>query len=195
MKGEELDLFHLNHLEWDVDDGFVVLAGFQHVFVVFLVVPLYHDFSADAFELVVTVPPQYALSSIRVQVLEPPVNAPFGCDDIAFGFVDQSVLTLSQNRELILRFNDEAPLGDLERAVSALGGAGFDQCVAATRGGDAPGDRRFGERVAIWMSAETGEAPVALEACAPLTIPMAGEVESLNVTVAGALMLFAARRG
>jgi TrmH family RNA methyltransferase len=90
---------------------------------------------------------------------------------------------------------DVYEVGDLERVVSALGGAGFDQCVAATRGGDALGDRRFGERVAIWMSAETGEAPAALEACAPVSIPMAGEVESLNVTVAGALMLFAARRG
>ena len=49
--------------------------------------------------------------------------------------------------------------------------------------------------VEVRRRTETGEAPAALEACAPVTIPMAGEVESLNVTVAGALMLFAARRG
>lgn len=84
---------------------------------------------------------------------------------------------------------------DLSRAVSALGAAGFDQCVAATRGGAPLASRRFGERVAVWMSGETGDAPPALAGCAPVTIPMEGEVESLNVTVAGALMLYAARGG
>ena len=36
--------------------------------------------------------------------------------------------------------------------------------------------------------------PAELRGCEPVTIPMAGQVESLNVTVAGALMLFAAGR-
>lgn len=52
----------------------------------------------------------------------------------------------------------------------------------------------FRERTVVWMSGETGEAPPELSVCDPITIPMRGEVESLNVTVAGALMLFAARQ-
>ena len=83
---------------------------------------------------------------------------------------------------------------DLGRAVSALASAGFSQCVAATRGGAPLDEAVFRERTVVWMSGETGEAPPELSVCDPITIPMRGEVESLNVTVAGALMLFAARQ-
>lgn len=83
---------------------------------------------------------------------------------------------------------------DLGRAVASLAGAGFGQRVAATRGGAPLNQAVFPERVVVWMSGETGEAPPELSTCDPVTIPMAGEVESLNVTVAGALMLFAAGR-
>lgn len=85
-------------------------------------------------------------------------------------------------------------VSDLGRTVDALAGAGFDQRVAATRGGVPIDQAAFPARVVVWMSGETGEAPPELSSCHPVTIPMGGEVESLNVTVAGALMLFAARR-
>jgi len=85
-------------------------------------------------------------------------------------------------------------VADLGRAVGSLAAAGFGQRVAATRGGAPLDDAVFPRRVAVWMSGETGEAPPELSVCEPVTIPMGGEVESLNVTVAGALMLFAARR-
>jgi RNA methyltransferase, TrmH family len=85
-------------------------------------------------------------------------------------------------------------VSDLGRAVAALADAGFSQCVAATRGGAPLDGAVFSERAVVWMSGETGEAPPELSRCDAVTIPMAGEVESLNVTVAGALMLFAAAR-
>jgi len=40
LEEDDLHLLDLNHFEWNVDDGFVVFTGFQHVFVIFLVVPV-----------------------------------------------------------------------------------------------------------------------------------------------------------
>ena len=85
-------------------------------------------------------------------------------------------------------------ISDLGRAVGALERGGFRQHIAATRGGAPLDSTSFSKRVVVWMSGETGEAPAELRGCEPVTIPMAGQVESLNVTVAGALMLFAAGR-
>ena len=48
--------------------------------------------------------------------------------------------------------------------------------------------------MALWVSGETGEEPEALATLERVTIPMAGSVESLNVTVAASLLLFAAGR-
>ncbi len=78
--------------------------------------------------------------------------------------------------------------------MGELDGRGVQQCVAATRDGQSLETFPFGARTVVWMTAETGEAPPELASCRAVTIPMAGEVESLNVTVAGALMLFAAAR-
>jgi TrmH family RNA methyltransferase len=80
-------------------------------------------------------------------------------------------------------------LGD---AVAELGALGFEQCVAATRGGHALQDHPFTSRTVLWMTSETGAIPGELQECKGVSIPMRGEVESLNVTVAGALLLYAA---
>ena len=80
-------------------------------------------------------------------------------------------------------------LGD---AVASLGRLGFEQCVAATRGGHSLHEHPFTARTALWMTSETGEVPAELSQCKGITIPMGGQVESLNVTVAGALLLYAA---
>jgi TrmH family RNA methyltransferase len=70
--------------------------------------------------------------------------------------------------------------------------------VARTRGGAAPAAVDWSGRVALWVSGETGELPDELaarvDAAQGVTIPMAGDVESLNVTAAAAVLLFAAGR-
>ncbi|MEM6671629.1 MAG: RNA methyltransferase [Planctomycetota bacterium] len=85
-------------------------------------------------------------------------------------------------------------IDDLDRAMTALDDLEFTHCVAATRGGRSLDDHPFGHRTAIWMTGETGPVAPEMERCSPVTIPMAGGVESLNVTVAGALLLFEAAR-
>jgi len=65
---------------------------------------------------------------------------------------------------------------------------------AATRGGRTWRDADWSGPVALWVSGETGEESEALAGLERVTIPMAGGVESLNVTVAASLLLFAAGR-
>jgi len=82
--------------------------------------------------------------------------------------------------------------GDVRVALSA---AGYRQLRAATRGGK-PFDRAdWTPPVALWLTSEIGELPEDALAAEPVTIPMAAPVESLNVTVAAAVLLFAARSG
>ncbi|MAG63792.1 hypothetical protein CMO84_09750 [Candidatus Woesearchaeota archaeon] len=72
---------------------------------------------------------------------------------------------------------------------------GIRQVVAATRGGKAPADHDWAGPTALWVASETGALPDSGQGLEPLTIPIAGGVESLNVTVAASLLLFAAGRG
>ncbi len=82
-----------------------------------------------------------------------------------------------------------------EEAARELARLGLRQVAAATRGGTT--ERRFdwSGPLALWIAAETGAAPPCFERFETVTIPMAGAVESLNVTVAASLLLHAARRG
>ncbi|MFT6108087.1 MAG: TrmH family RNA methyltransferase [Planctomycetota bacterium] len=80
----------------------------------------------------------------------------------------------------------------LADAYAHLAALGFEQCVGATRGGAAMPSHPFSARTVVWMTSETGEMPSELNGCTGITIPMRGHVESLNVTVAGALLLYAA---
>ena len=62
-------------------------------------------------------------------------------------------------------------------------------------GGEAPAEFDWAGPIALWVASETGALPDSGQGLEPLTIPMTGEVESLNVTVAASLLLFAAGRG
>ena len=82
---------------------------------------------------------------------------------------------------------------DATDVVAALAGHGYHQFRAATRDGIGIWDASWPAPVATWFTSETGELPAAAQSLAGITIPMGGEVESLNVTTAAALLLFAAR--
>jgi TrmH family RNA methyltransferase len=84
--------------------------------------------------------------------------------------------------------------GAASNAAGELSEHGFRHVRAATRGGQAPSAFDWSGRIALWMGAETGDLPADCEGFERVTIPMHAAVESLNVTVAGALLLFAAGR-
>jgi len=84
--------------------------------------------------------------------------------------------------------------GTAREAIDALALHRFRQVSAATRGGTPLARFDWGGRIALWIGAESGVLPGAAESFERVTIPMAGRVESLNVTVAASLLLFAAGR-
>lgn len=83
-------------------------------------------------------------------------------------------------------------------SVEELAAQGFRHVCARTRGGRTFDEFDWSGRVVLWLAAETGEFPGELARCAGrfegVSIPMHGAAESLNVTAAGAVLLFAARR-
>ncbi len=82
---------------------------------------------------------------------------------------------------------------DADAIATALESRRVRNVRAATRGGrDA---RSFDWRgpLAIWIGSETGAMPARADSFEAVTIPMAGDVESLNVAVAASLLLFASR--
>ena len=84
--------------------------------------------------------------------------------------------------------------GDAAGASQELRQHGFRNVCAATRGGLRPSEFRWVGRIALWVGSETGELPSVCETFEHVTIPIAAAVESLNVTVAASLLLFAAGR-
>lgn len=85
-------------------------------------------------------------------------------------------------------------LADAAVAKRELDALGFRHRCAATRGGTSPDATDWSGPIALWVSGETGETPHEMRALPGVTIPLAGGVESLNVTVAASLLLFAAGR-
>jgi TrmH family RNA methyltransferase len=83
---------------------------------------------------------------------------------------------------------------DATAAAGELASRGFRQVRAATRGGKSLADFDWSGRVALWLGSETGTLPAVCDSFERVTIAMKGAVESLNVTVAGSLLLFAAGR-
>ena len=81
-----------------------------------------------------------------------------------------------------------------ETIAHELESRGVRQIVAATRGGKDPRAFDWDGPLALWITSETGALPPAASTFEKLTIPMAGRAESLNVTVAAALLLFASGR-
>lgn len=73
-----------------------------------------------------------------------------------------------------------------------LAAKGYRLVAAATRGGADPRRFDWSGPVALWIPGEAGgDAPAGAQT---VTLPMAGQVESLNVAVAAALLLYAAGR-
>jgi len=91
-------------------------------------------------------------------------------------------------------------LASCSAAWEALDAAEFGHVLAHTRGGDEPGQLDWSGRRALWLTAETGDWPSDLlereagSGAQRVTIPLATGVESLNVTCAAAVLLFAAGR-
>lgn len=86
---------------------------------------------------------------------------------------------------------EESQPGEL---VTGLAAAGFQSVVASTRAGVSWREFDWSGRIALWVAGETGALPQEAHGLSPVSIPMTGGVESLNVTVAASLLLFAAGR-
>jgi TrmH family RNA methyltransferase len=83
---------------------------------------------------------------------------------------------------------------DAEACSAALAKHGARQVVASTRGGADPARFDWKGPIALWVGAETGEMPAVTRRFENVTIPIRPGVESLNVTVAASILLFAAGR-
>ena len=89
------------------------------------------------------------------------------------------------------------PVIEGEAAASVAGHlehSGVRQVSAGTRGGSSFSEFDWSGALALWMTSEVGRLPSVASEFESVTIPMAGQVESLNVAVAGSLLLFAAER-
>ncbi|HJP01881.1 MAG TPA: RNA methyltransferase [Planctomycetota bacterium] len=78
--------------------------------------------------------------------------------------------------------------------ATLLSARGFRQVRAATRGGVDLQAMDWNGPVALWIGSETGALPEGTRAFEGVTIATATGVESLNVTVAASLLLFATGR-
>ena len=81
-----------------------------------------------------------------------------------------------------------------EHMAQELSALGFRHVIASTRGGASPTDFDWTGRIALWVGSETGQLPEPASGFEEVTIPMNPRVESLNVTVAASVLLFAAQR-
>ena len=84
--------------------------------------------------------------------------------------------------------------GSADALAEDLVALDFRSVRAVTRGGAGWRGFDWSGRVALWVGAETGDEPATMAGLEGVSIPMAGDVESLNVTVATSLLLFAAGR-
>ena len=84
--------------------------------------------------------------------------------------------------------------GGAEQTFVALNELGFRQVKSATRGGADASNYDFSGRIALWLGGETEDLPIAMDELEAVPITTAGQVESLNVAVAGALLMFSAGR-
>ncbi|MDP6538957.1 MAG: RNA methyltransferase [Planctomycetota bacterium] len=83
---------------------------------------------------------------------------------------------------------------DPNEAAASFAARGFRGVRAATRGGAPPERMDWSGPLALWIGSETGALPAPARSLEAVTIPCALGVESLNVTVAASLLLFAAGR-
>jgi len=85
-------------------------------------------------------------------------------------------------------------LAGVDELAQAFRDARREQVLAVARGGARYDEHAWSERSVLWLAAETGALPAALSGIAGVSIPMAGAAESLNVAVAGSVLLFEAAR-
>jgi RNA methyltransferase, TrmH family len=85
---------------------------------------------------------------------------------------------------------------DTMAAMTAIDASGLRTIASVARGGEDPEAVDWTGRVALWIGSEgQGLSEATAAACnARVTIPMEAPVESLNVAVAGAILVYAARR-
>lgn len=81
-----------------------------------------------------------------------------------------------------------------KKVLEELSARGFRHGYAATRGGQSPSEFDWSGPMALWIGSETGELFEGAAGLEGVTIPMSGRVESLNVSVAASILLFAAGR-
>jgi TrmH family RNA methyltransferase len=81
-----------------------------------------------------------------------------------------------------------------EELITALERRKVRQVCAATRGGKDAREFDWRGPIALWMGSETGSLPKRASTFELVSIPMVGAVESLNVSVAAALLLYSSGR-
>jgi len=84
--------------------------------------------------------------------------------------------------------------GEAGETRALLHELGFRQVRAAAKSGTDASGFDFSGRFALWIGGETEDLSGEVEGLESITIPTAGGVESLNVAVAGAVLLFVAGR-
>ncbi|MFT7484209.1 MAG: TrmH family RNA methyltransferase [Candidatus Paceibacteria bacterium] len=87
---------------------------------------------------------------------------------------------------------DVFPAESAHETSEQLRALGYRQVCAATREGKHWQEFDWSTPIAIWVGGEAGLDPEAMSAFEGVSIPMAGQVESLNITVAASLLLFSA---
>jgi TrmH family RNA methyltransferase len=84
----------------------------------------------------------------------------------------------------------------VETAIACMSTSGLRMIATVPRGGDTPENLDWRGRVGLLLGGEgPGLSDAVIARCsARVTIPMAPTVESLNVAVAGGILIYAARR-
>jgi RNA methyltransferase, TrmH family len=83
---------------------------------------------------------------------------------------------------------------DAGACAALLAKRGLRQACAVTRGGKDPRSFDWKGPIALWITGETGAHSEAASKFERLTIPISESVESLNVTVAASILLYASGR-
>jgi len=86
-----------------------------------------------------------------------------------------------------------ASAADPDELAAELADRGLRQVIARTRGGTPAREFDWGGSLALWLSGETGRGVPREVEMEGVTLELSGEVESLNVTAAAAVLLFQAR--
>lgn len=71
----------------------------------------------EYFEIDVVIPPRYSTETrtVRLEALDPPASLPFSCEDLAYGFVEPEIVSLSLDRGLGADIGSETTLGRFAR--------------------------------------------------------------------------------